>query len=256
VFGTALVYIVSLMDQTDTFLSLLALSAPGVLRGQVWRLVTFLFVPSGSNILFLLISLYFYYMVGGALEAHWGTGKFTIYYLFGMVTTILYCFLLWLIFPVGGYLSAYYINLSLLFAFSTVYSETPLLLFGIIPIKAKWLGILSAAMLLYDIFRSWSAFPFNLLHLIMLLNYLLFCGGDLLSRFLPRKRRGPRPINFKKAARRAAKDTKNQPSIRKCAVCGKTDLDYPNLEFRYCSRCEGFHCFCIDHINNHVHFDH
>ena len=38
-----------------------------------------------------------------------------------------------------------------------------------------------------------------------------------------------------------------------CTICGKTDTSHPDLEFRYCSRCQGYHCYCQEHISNHTH---
>jgi hypothetical protein len=77
----------------------------------------------------------------------------------------------------------------------------------------------------------------------------------LLSYLRPLKvRTSPQTINFKKAAKKARRDLAGMPYRHKCAVCGRTDIEYPDLEFRYCSRCNGYHCFCIDHINNHIHF--
>ena len=54
--------------------------------------------------------------------------------------------------------------------------------------------------------------------------------------------------------RRINREQNSKPYHHKCAVCGRTDADHPELEFRYCSRCAGYHCFCQDHINNHIHF--
>lgn len=260
VFGTVIVYIITLMDTTNTFWTYLTFDPSGILRGQVWRLISFVFLPGDSNVLFFAISMYFYYMVGNSLEQYWGSGKFTIFYISGMVLTALYSTVYWLILDMTSisflYFNAYYINLAMLFAFATVYAEMPLLIFGIIPLKAKWLGVISGALLLYDILSNWSSFPINLLPLFTLLNYFLFCGGDLLHAMAPmRYRVSPRTINFKKAAKKAGGKKNSGPVVRKCAVCGMTDTEHPDMEFRYCSRCEGFHCFCIDHINNHVHFD-
>lgn len=189
-----------------------------------------------------------------------GPGKFTIFYLSGVLLTMLYGIIAGLLSGSEfNSLSPHYINLSMFFAFATLFPETRLLLFFIIPIKVKYLGYLNAALFLYGVLTS--PFPLSLLPLVAILNYFVFCGDILLSSFGGLKRRvSPQAINFRKASRQFRQAGHNQaasssrPYQRKCSVCGRTDTDYPNLEFRYCSRCAGYHCFCIDHINAHVHF--
>ena len=95
----------------------------------------------------------------------------------------------------------------------------------------------------------------SFLPLVAILNYFLFCGADLFYSVLPRKRTQRRnTVDFKRKVRKIKYETKNKNYTHKCAVCGRTDADYPDLEFRYCSRCVGYHCFCQDHIFSHVHF--
>ena len=92
-----------------------------------------------------------------------------------------------------------------------------------------------------------------------MLNYLVFCGSWLFDFLRPSHARAKaaqrvKTIQFKQAAKKVQQEQKAQGYTRKCDVCGRTDRDYPDLEFRYCSRCAGYHCFCIDHINSHIHF--
>ena len=92
---------------------------------------------------------------------------------------------------------------------------------------------------------------------ILLLQCLqgLLCGGQLFYKVIPTGRtQRKKTVQFRREARKIRYEQKNGDYTRKCAVCGRTDKDYPNLEFRYCSQCAGYHCFCQDHINNHVHF--
>ena len=127
----------------------------------------------------------------------------------------------------------------------------------IIPIKVKWLAIADAVyfafiMLTYIISgRLWA----GLLPIIAVLNFLVFFGDYLFGSLKHGSSRySANTINFKRAAKQAKKNVDSQPYRHKCAVCGRTDVDHPELEFRYCSRCTGYHCFCMDHINSHVHF--
>lgn len=254
VIGNALVYIISQMDTTHQFLYYLYFSPSLILRGEIWRLFTFIFVPSTSGMLWLAIFLYFYYFIGSTLEREWGIGKFTIYYLSGILLTIIYCFIVGLI-TGAPFLAvdASYINLSMFFAFAVLFPETRVLLFFIIPLKIKYLAILDAVF--FGISIITNPFPMNLLPLVAIANFFIFCGEQL---FRPLKSAksgySKTSINFRRNVQQAKYEQSSMPYKHKCAVCGRTDTDFPDLEFRYCSRCSGYHCFCQDHINNHVHF--
>jgi len=231
---------------------------PGlILTGQVWRLITWIFIPLNNNPFFVLISLYFYYFIGSSLESEWGTGKFTIYYTLGILLHLFYGFFMLIVFNRAVLIVPIYLNLSMLFAFASLFPDNVIRLFFFIPLKVKWLAIFTAAIYLYSIISDMIAgrFAIAFLPIVAFMNFFVVCGSDLLSLFRPLKARAsPQTINFKKAAKKVKRAQKEGSYRHKCAVCGKTDIDYPGLEFRYCSRCDGFHCFCIDHINNHVHF--
>ncbi|SMC76915.1 rhomboid family intramembrane serine protease [Papillibacter cinnamivorans] len=250
--GNVIVYLLSAMNTTGTFTSWLTFVPYAILQGQIWRLVTFIFVPVGNqNIFFFAISMYFYYIIGNALEREWGSAKFTLYYIGGMVITAVAALVVGLAFGYGAYslASAYYINLSLFFAFATLYPDFTVLLFFILPIKMKWLGWLSAALFLWEVITL--SFPLNLLPLLALLNYFVFFHSTIIGTAQRlRSRYSKRTINFQKATK-AQQQQKGYH--HKCAVCGKTDTDYPDMEFRYCSKCNGYYCYCEDHINSHVH---
>ena len=130
-----------------------------------------------------------------------------------------------------------------------------------VPDGAEALAYLDAALFVFGIIQGAVAgsLLLALLPIIAVLNYFIFCGDMLFDSIRAltgraRMRRSPNVINFKKATREARREAESKPYTRKCAVCGRTDADYPDLEFRYCSRCQGYHCFCQDHINSHVHF--
>ena len=262
VIGNVATYLISALDMTRTFASLISFSPSAILHGQVWRLVTWVFSPSASGYLsisslfFTALLLYFYYFIGSTLEREWGTPKFTIFYLFGMLLNIVFGFATWLI-AGQAYLEPSFMNLSMFFAFAVLFPEQRVLLFFIIPIKIKWLALINAGyfVILIILFAVRGNIVGALLPIVAILNFFLFCGDELLGYLRPyRVQTSKQAINFRKAARRKRNEEKAHPYRHKCAVCGKTDAEYPNLEFRYCSRCNGYHCFCIDHINNHVHF--
>ena len=254
IMGNAVVWLFGMMDTTNTLRSLLAFSAQAIFtQGQVWRLVTFILVPSGGSSILLFITLYFYYFIGSTLEQYWGKGKFTIYYLCGMLFNIVFGILVWLLTGKNVAVTTLYINLSMFFAFATLFPETRVLLFFVIPVKIKWLAYFDAALFLFAVITT--SFPANLLPIVAILNYLLFCGGWLIDFVRPaRFQQKKKTIDFKKAAKKFNQEQAKKPYTRKCEVCGRTDVSDPNLEFRFCSKCGGYHCFCIDHINSHVHF--
>ena len=231
------------------FLSYMLFNPALIQRGQVWRLVSFLFVPPSTGVLALLV-FYFYYWIGSTLEKQWGTGQFTIYFFTGVVLTVLYGFLIYWITGKAVTLDSSYLYLSMFFSFAALFPDMQVLFMFFIPVKMKYLAIVDAAFFLYAMVTT--PFPANLVPLVAILNFLIFCGGELRA-MLPR-RPGKATINFKKESARIRREQADKLYTHKCAVCGRTDTDYPDLEFRYCSRCAGYHCFCSDHINNHIHF--
>jgi hypothetical protein len=250
VIGNAVIYLLSLMDSSGTLSYYLVFSANRVLKGEIWRLITFVFVPRTSSIIGMLLLLYFEYFIGRLLEQAWGKDKFSVYYLLVMAFTILYGLIVRLLTGSDVMLDAVYLNLSMFFVFATLWPENRVLLFFIIPIKVTWLAYAEAVLFLISMIRGGTLLP-----LIGIINYFLFCGDQLISRIQPWFRRVfGKGAEYRRASRQAQRDAKSLPYIYKCAVCGRTDAEYPELEFRYCSKCVGYHCFCQDHINSHVHF--
>ena len=258
VFASAAVYIIYMLDQSSKVLELLSFNPVLIIwLGQVWRIVTWIFLPLSNNPFFVVLALYFYYFVGSSLEREWGTAKFTVFYILGMLLNIIFGVVLWLIirFPIPIWPN--FLNMSMLFAFAVFFPDYVLRLFFVIPIRAKWLGLLNGVYFLYGIVSSLidGANFLALLPVVALLNFFIICGDELLSYLRPLKSRAnPQALNFKRAARKAKRAQSHLPYRQKCSICGITDVDHPDMEFRYCSRCEGYHCYCIDHINNHLHY--
>ena len=230
-------------------LSYLSFNPYLVLHGQIWRLVTFVFYPPSMGLL-AFIAFYFYYMIGSTLEQHWGTPQFNIYFFTGVVLTVVYGFVMYFITGLSFSIDATYIFLSMFFSFAALFPDMEVLLFFLIPVKIKYLAYIDAAFFAFGVLTT--PFPANLLPVVAVLNFFVFFGRDLLRR-RPR-RASANTVNFRRESRRIRNEQRQQLYKHKCAVCGRTDTDYPTLEFRYCSRCEGYHCFCQDHINNHIHF--
>ena len=237
--GSGLVYLMTYLKPEA--LGLLTLDLAAVRAGEVWRLVTFLFLPwgGGSGIfgpLFTLFALMFLYTLGTSLEAKWGALRFDFYYLLGAAGTIAAALFV-------GTITNEYLNLSLLLAFATEFPDFEILAFLILPVKVKWLGFLSAGVLLFGLVTG-SANTRAAVAVAML-NYLLFFAGPLVDRLRGR-------------VRQRAATSKWQPEARKarvCALCGKSDLDDPALEFRVCDcaeRCKGkLTEYCLPHARAH-----
>lgn len=232
-----------------SFLGVLTFDPALILHGQIWRLVSFIFYPPSMGLLALL-AFWFYYWIGSTLEAQWGTGQFTIYYFSGVILTVLYGFIIYFITGRSVNLGSEYIYLSMFFSFAVLYPDMQVLFMYIIPIKIKYLAIVDAVFFAYSVIAN--SFPVNLLPLVALINFFIFCGGELFAS-LPR-RPSKNTVNFRQESARIRREQKDKLYTHKCAVCGRTDVDHPELEFRYCSKCQGYHCFCSDHINNHIHF--
>ena len=230
-------------------LSYLRFDAALVLRGQIWRLITFMLYPPSSGML-ALIAFYFYYWIGSTLEQYWGTPQFNIYILIGYVLTLLYGFLVYFLFGTRIAITGEYLYLSMFFSFAALFPEMQVLLFFLLPFKIKWLALVDALFFLLAVIQN--PFPLNLLPVVAVLNFFIFFGGELIHR-IP-KRPSSNTVNFRREANRIRREQRDALYKHKCAVCGRTDVSNPELEFRYCSRCAGYHCFCQDHINNHIHF--
>ena len=239
-----------MMDRTGMLAWYLCLAPDRLLKWEIWRLVTFVFVPNTGRLIFLVIELYFYYLIGSTLERAWGVGKFTVYYLCGMAITVVYGILASLITGRSLALTGSYLSLSMFFVYATLWPDNQVLLFFFIPVKVKWLAWFEAAVFLLTMITGRTLLP-----LVGLANYFLFCGTSLLAslKFFRMRNRG-QARQFRRNVKRAENGQDGRTYTRKCAVCGRTDTDYPELEFRYCSQCVGYHCFCADHIHSHVHF--
>lgn len=259
--GAGLVYLMSYFAQNYTLYYYLCFNKSLILQGQVWRLFTYPLtygLGHGSMIL-VLITLVCYYSLGRAMENVWGTLRFNLYYLSGVVLMDVYCMIF------GGFADATYLNLSLFLGYATMYPDAQFLLLFIIPVKAWIFAVVDLALVLFSLL--FDPFPVNLFPLIALANYFLFFGKDVLnviplswkgnaSRLVRKKKKTgtAKTIPFPSAGSyQASTATVKAPYNHRCTICGRTDVSDPELEFRYCSRCNGYYCYCQDHISNHVH---
>ncbi|MGN0998020.1 MAG: rhomboid family intramembrane serine protease [Faecousia sp.] len=262
--GTAVVYLMSALAGNYVLYNWLCFDRSLILKGQVWRLFTYPITTYRDNILLQLLYLVCYYSLGRAMENVWGTLKFNLFYLTGVVMMDIYCMIF------GGTADVYYLNMSLFLSYATMFPDSQFLLFFIIPVKAWIFALIDLIIVLLGLISY--RFPYNLFSVISLANYFLFFGKDVLNiipmswranaRRLfnkvshPKKKQGAKTIPFPNAGSyeaSTAKPTENY--THRCTVCGRTDVSNPELEFRYCSRCKGYYCYCSDHINNHAHIE-
>ena len=150
VIGNVIIWLFSMMDTTNLLAASLQFSPQLILKGQIWRLISFAFVPTSGGVL-ALIMFYFYYFIGNTLEQYWGKAKFTLFFFSGILFTVIYAFVIYVITGADIRISASYIYLSMFFSFATLFPETQVLLFFIIPMKIKWLAYIDAAFFLYEI---------------------------------------------------------------------------------------------------------
>ena len=244
-----------------------------IFRGQIWRLVTWLVVPPSGFDFFTLLMLYFYYSIGTTLERTWGTYRYNVYIFSGALFTILGAFLLLgytMLFQtdvftalgedyftiVSGMFSTYYVNMSIFLAFAATFPNMQVLLFFILPIKVKVLGIIYGVILIYQFIVGYGT---NLAVLNVanrfviaasLMNFIVFfltSRGKI--RMTPKQVK--RRQEFRREVKKSVKITRH-----KCAICGRTEETNPELEFRFCSKCDGNYEYCQDHLFTHTHVKH
>ncbi len=236
----------------NIYVQYLSLDFRQIFHGQVWRLLTFILEPAIStpqDIFFFAISLYLYYMIGNALERAWGAFRFNMYYFSGILLTILGSLLVYLITGNSIGIGLNYVYQAMFLAFAALYPDMQLLLFFVLPIKVKWLGILYGGILAFEVISllAAGAYAYAFCILIAMGNFLLFF-------FLTRnyRRISPKEIKRRQSFRREVQ--RNEGGVRhRCAICGRTEKDDPNLEFRFCSRCDGDYEYCMEHLFSHQH---
>jgi len=254
-----------------------------ILKGQVWRLVTWVIAPPSSLSIFTIIMLFFYYSIGTTLENTWGAFKYNVYLFSGLFFTIVAVFIIYFAFPfstfatelagiseaeflemakaysktiaevkgaiISQYVSTYYINMSIFLLFATLFPEMQVMLYFVIPVKIKWLAYLYVLLMIYDMYYfGWIG---RIVVIVSLFNFLLFFIMIKKSKGLSLKERKRKADYHKKVY--TAKAMYEGGARHKCAICGRTELDDPNLTFRYCSKCSGSKEYCNDHLFSHEH---
>jgi hypothetical protein len=232
------------------FLSLLRLSPSDVAHGQVWRLVSYLFIPPWTDFdfrLFTLFWLFFTLSMGwtviSSLEGEWGAFKLNVYYLFGMAGTTAAAFITQV--PLGNA----FLNMSLILAFATLFPDYEILLFLIIPIRMKWLGWLAFAYTAYAfVSGDWGA---RGAILAAFSNYLLFFWGDI-----ARTVRGGARVRARQVRASSVPPPRLALEGRACAICGAREGDGADIRVCSCEKCKAApggqtRTLCLEHARSH-----
>lgn len=250
----------SVMTKTD-LTAMMRLEPYYIIHGlQLWRLVTWVLIPPNQNLLFVLIMIIFYYQLGKVLERTWGTFRFNVYIFGGIFCTIVGAFLLYGVYMllglghvvgIGYYFSTTYINMSIFLAFAVCYPEMEVRLYFLIPIKMKWMAVVYAALIFIEILEvDWNG---RVAVFCSLANFVIFfLSTRNYNRINPKELH--RRHSYVRATRPKDTDRRGNPIAKhKCAICGRTELTHSDLEFRFCSKCNGNYEYCQDHLFTHKH---
>lgn len=279
--GYGIGYILELLSP-DIY-SALQLSPALVMKGQVWRLFTWILTTPESLGFFTIFMFMFYYWIGHTLENYWGTFRYNVYMISGYLIMTIGAMLIYGItyltsggtFAISLSMSTYYVNMASFLAFATLFGDAQVLFMLIIPIKMKWLAIVDAVYLGYECLANIARYFqitgdaqqlayyalngysridianiyfSNAIGIILsVLNFLIFFFATRnMKKYSPREAK--RRFTYQKQMRNAQSIAKH-----KCAICGRTSETNPELTFRFCSKCAGNYEYCQDHIYTHEH---
>ncbi|MBE5911668.1 hypothetical protein [Pseudobutyrivibrio sp.] len=241
---------------------------------EIWRIFTWVLIPPSGNPLILLIMFLLYYQLGGTLERTWGTFKFNVYIFGGIIFTIIAAFVSYFMLMlqygdkfntvyqlnggmiVGNIITTENILMTIFLAFAVCFPDMQILLYFIIPIKMKWMAIFYLVIIGYNIISYITAGAWCVVIPVIasLLNFVIFYFSTRnMSRYNPKEIH--RRAEFRRQATPPRTHYRDGSPIskHKCAVCGRTELTNPELEFRFCSKCNGNYEYCSDHLFTHNH---
>jgi len=244
--GQVLVFVVSLVK--PEIIEAMWLRPKSVIEGEWWRLLAFPFIPSLS-LIFWIFQVIFMLLMGAALDAHWGSLRYNLFFLTGYLSSIALACLLGFFAPDGAVATNEFLYTSIFLAFAYLYPDFEILVLFILPVKVKWLALLTLIGYFITLLAGLATFASGgwLLCAMVLasnLNLLLFFGRDIAQRLRSRNLRMLRRFEQLSQANKVR---------HVCAVCGATDLSNPEREFRYCTECDGTPAYCDLHLAGHKH---
>jgi membrane associated rhomboid family serine protease len=200
------------------YLSLLTLDPDRVAHGEVWRLISYIFIPPSMSLIWVFCALSFLLMIGDGLEHAWGAFRLNVFYLLGMVGCTIAAFFF------GGTSTNVYLNLSVLFAFATIFPDEVIYLFFVLPIKIKWLAYIALFFELQTL--CFGTFDQQMAIAVSLANYLLFFGPMIIQQVRDRREITTRRRAYQERA------MPESEALHRCNSCQKTELTDPDLDFR------------------------
>ncbi len=270
----------------------MALNPALILKGQVWRIFTWIVIPPRAlegnflSLFLTIVMLFFYLSIGTNLERAWGNFRYNLYIFGGMLITLIAAFVIYFILSaaagagesgelivggfIGAFTSTYYILMSMFLGFAATFPDAQVYLYFVLPIRVKWLGIIYFALMIYDaigFIRMIAAggIIYWIPVVIMaasIMNFLIFyfsTRGNIISRMQSAKRRRDYDRSVEEGRRAFSANVDHArsgagPAARhRCEICGRTELTDPDLEFRFCSKCGGSHEYCMEHLFTHTH---
>jgi hypothetical protein len=233
--GQVVVLVASLLDENTNLLDRVPLVWASVFQGEAWRLLSFLFVPFSTSPIWLFFSCYIFFIFGNSLQSIWGYVRYNTFLWLGIVLTIAAA----AIAPEDP-VSSQFLYMSVFLAFATYNPDFELRLFFVLPVKVKFLAYIQVAFYLLALMNGPMAARAMVLASIG--NYLVFFGPMLFQKI----RNKQRQVQWE------AKQLKvtNEPR-HTCTTCGVDSNSDPKIDFRYCSKCDGEHAYCEEHLRNH-----
>jgi hypothetical protein len=220
-----------LLQIKPEFLEALLLDRTALLHGQIWRLVTWAFIPTGGTVR-MFFTIWIMFIMSDGLDRAWGAFRVNLY----VFASILFVGLGSILFESGTSMATgQYLYWTLFLAFAIFYPDVEFLLFFILPFKVKYLALISAGLLVLDFIES----PDNRLTILFSLMSFAIAFGPAFLQSLRQRGRA--------SSRRARFDSARQPEslhLHRCHSCGKTEQDDASLDFRvgadgedYCNKC-------------------
>ncbi len=225
----ALVFLLALLNPGYT--SILDLDPAKVLHGEVWRLVTYIFIPQSLHPLWVIFALWFLWWIGEGAERAMGPFRLTLYFVIGMIGTTIAAFFF------GSNFSNGMLIASLFFAFARFYPEEIMYILFILPVRIKWMAWIFAAVLIFGFVTRSNSYRAAMIAAFA--NYLIFFGPGHIHAARHRRDVSTRRKRFEEQSRPETE------SLHKCAVCGRTELADSDLEFRVSSNGEEY---CLEHL--------
>ncbi len=241
-------YLFSLLGLTDYLYFSVAL----ILKGQVWRLISWIFIWDGGNVIMSFIFLFCVFGWGRYLEACYGSFRMNLYFIGGVLLNAIGGVILYFV-GIPIYLTSYYILLGMILLLSLSNPDGVANIYFVFPLKMKWLSIIELALLAYYVI-----FYFKqgiVVGLVMTPTIILSVLNIFLFFWIVKQKVSHKHKRRQKEFYSKMNESRTQSAYRvhKCSTCGRTSLEDNTLVFRYCSRCNGAHEYCQEHLFTHRH---